>query len=476
MEVKYGMTETPDLVIMGAGPGGYVAALRASQLGARVTLVEKGEIGGVCLNWGCIPTKALIRSAEVYSTVKSASRFGVKTSAPTVDWDAMQDRKRKIVGQLTGNVAKLLDRAGVKTVFGEASFVSPTEITVGTSSGTVRLSAQRFIVATGSSPAVIPVPGLDLPQVWDSTAALDVDALPRSLLIIGGGAIGVEFADLFSTLGVAVTLVEMLPRLLPTMDSDIGAALQWTLESSQVVVKTGTQVTRVTPAASGGLAVETQTPGGTEAHSVDNVLVAVGRKPNTAGLGLEKAGVAFGRTGITADATTRTNVSHIHAIGDVTGGLLLAHVASREGEVAAENLLGHTASIDHRYVPGCVFSHPEAASVGLSQEAAQDQGYDVRVGRYPFNGNGKALADGGPDGFVKVVAESKYDQVLGVHIVGPHASDLILEASALLTLECTLDEMTAIIRPHPTLGEALTEAALAVSGKAIHLPKPVGQG
>jgi len=469
------MTNNPDLVIIGGGPGGYVAALRASQLGAKVTLVEKDKIGGVCLNEGCIPTKALLRSAEVYATVESAAEYGVRIPSPEIDWPAMQARKQQVVEQLTSGVAKLLERAGIEVVYGVASFASPHEITVNSPEGMSRIRSDRFIIATGSSPAAIPIPGLDLPEVWDSTKALHIETLPKRLLIIGGGAIGVEFATLFSTLGVEVTLVEMLPRLLPTMDADIGAALQWILEANNVLVKTSTQVSQVTPVASGGLAVEARTGKSVEKYSTDCVLVAVGRKPNTEGLNLESAGVSYDRRGITVDSTLRTSVPHIYAIGDVTGGILLAHVAMKEGEVAAENALGHSARMNYDYIPSCVFSHPEAASVGMSEEEARDKGYDVRVGRFPFNGNGKALAQGEPDGFVKVIAEAKYGQVLGVHIVGPHASDLILEASALLNLECTLEEMTAIIRPHPTLGEALTEAALAVSGQAIHLPKPIAE-
>ena len=469
------MSDGSDLVVIGGGPGGYVAALRASHLGAKVTLIERDKIGGVCLNWGCIPTKALLHGAEVYATVQSAAKFGVVASEASIDWVAMQSRKQQVVDQLTAGVARLLDRAAVDVICGEASFLSATEIAIKGQDGTQHIAGNNVIVATGSSPASIPVPGLDLPGVWDSTAALASESLPGRLLIIGGGAIGVEFAALFSTLGVQVTLVEMLPSLLPTMDADLGSAIQWTLETKGAVIRTGSQVSRVAAAADAGLDVKAQTSQGSESFSVDNVLVAVGRRPNTGGLNLEAAGVRYDRGGIETDAAMRTSVPHIHAVGDVTGGILLAHVATKEGEVAVEDALGHAAKMNYSYVPSCVFSHPEAASVGLTEAQAQEKGYSVRVGRFPFNGNGKALADGDLDGFVKVVAESKYGQLVGVHIVGPHASDLILEATALLNLECTLEEMTAIIRPHPTLGETLTEAALAVNGQAIHLPKPIAQ-
>ena len=460
----------PDLVVIGGGPGGYVAALRAAQLGARVTLVEAEHIGGVCLNVGCIPTKALLWSAEVYHLASQAPQFGVRTGPVEIDWPAMQARKAEVAGKLVAGVRLLLERSGVAVVAGRARFTGPQEVAVEGPAGSQRLVARRSIVATGSSALRLPIPGVDLPGVLDSTAALALERLPESLLVVGGGAVGLEFATLFSTLGVKVTLVEMLPRLAPLADSDVGNALRTALLVQGVKVHLNTRISGL-EAAQEGLVAHLQGPQGELTVAAERVLLAAGRRPNVDGLGLEAAGVAFGRQGIQVDERMATKVPHIYAVGDVTGGTMLAHVAMHQGAVAAENALGHPARMRYHAVPGCIFSRPEAASVGLTEEAAREQGYDVRVGRFPFNGNGKAIAQGEIEGFVKVVAEARYGAVLGVHIVGPHASDLILEGALGLTLETTLDEIAATIHAHPTLGEAVAEASLAALGRALHLPK-----
>jgi dihydrolipoamide dehydrogenase len=458
-----------DPVVIGGGPGGYVAALRAAQLGARVTLVEAERLGGVCLNVGCIPTKALLWSAEVYHLVSHAAQFGVRAGAPEVDWPAMQARKAQVVDKLVGGVGMLLDRAGVKVVEGRARFASRGELVVEGAGGQQRLSAGRVIVATGSSPMRLPIPGLDLPGVLDSTAALALEAVPASLLVIGGGAVGIEFATLFATLGARVTVVEMLARLAPLADADVGAALRTALAAQGVRAHLNTRLTSLEPG-NGALRAHLEGPQGELAVEAEKVLLAAGRQPNVDGLGLEAAGVAYGRQGIQVDERMATNVPGVYAIGDVTGGTMLAHVAMHQGIVAAENALGHPARMRYGAVPSCIFSRPEAASVGLTEEQARQQGYDVRIGRFPFNGNGKATAQSEVEGFVKVVAEGRYGAVLGLHVVGPHASDLILEGGLGLTLETTLDEIAATIHAHPTLGEAVAEAALAALGRALHLP------
>ena len=458
-----------DLIIIGGGPGGYVAALRAAQLGARVSLIEAERIGGVCLNVGCIPTKALLSSAEVYHLVGQAAQFGVRVGQPEVDWPAMQARKVEVVNKLVGGVRMLLDRAGVTVVAGRARFVGPQELVVEGPAGTQRLSAPRYIIATGSSPLRLPIPGADLPGVLDSTGMLEIEALPASLVVVGGGAVGLEFATLYATLGVKVTVVEMLARLAPLADADIGDALRTALLLQGVKVYVGTRITAL-EAGPGTLRAHLTGPQGDSTIEAEKVLLAAGRRPNVEGLGLEAAGVAFDRKGIRVDERMATTVPHIYAAGDVVGGAMLAHVSMHQGVVAAENALGHTAQMRYNAIPSCIFSRPEAASVGLTEEAARQQGYDVRVGRFPFNGNGKAIAQGEIEGFVKVVSEARYNALLGMHIVGPHASDLILEGGLGLTLETTLDELAETIHAHPTLGEAVSEAGLAALGRALHLP------
>jgi len=454
-----------DVAVIGAGPGGYVAALRAAQLGAQVVLVERDEVGGVCLNQGCIPSKALLRSVEVYQLARQGERFGVTSSGVQLDWRAAQARRREVVRGLVGGVERLLARARVDVIRGEARFVSADAIAV---QGSDQIEARHFIIASGSHPARPPIPGLELPGVMDSQAALDLEEIPQSLCVIGGGAIGVEFAALFGGAGAEVTLIEMLPRLLPTLDRSLGQGLQWSLERRGVKVLTGAQVTGV-GAVNGGLRVGILTEGGASQVQAERVLCAVGRRPNVDGLGLDVAGVRYDTSGIAVDGRMRTNIPTIYAIGDVAQGRWqLAHVASHEGLVAAQNTRGQNARMRYNVVPVCVFSSPEVASVGLSEHEAQERGGNVRIGTFALSGNGKALAYGEPEGFVKIVAEAEYGQVLGVHAIGPHVSELILEGAMAVTLEATLEELAATIHPHPTVSEALAEAALAAEGRTIH--------
>ena len=464
------MTIQTDIAILGAGPGGYVAAIRATQLGAQVTLIEEQDLGGVCLNVGCIPTKALLRSAEVYRTLQHAEDFGLHLDGRiSPDWPAIQARKARIVRQLVGGVGVLLRKAGVQVLRGRGRFVSPSAIEVATSDGSQQIEAQNIVIATGSRPMQLPLPGMDLPGVIDSTAALALEALPGRLLIIGGGVIGVEFAEVLSTFGVQVTIVEMLERLLPLMDEDLGQSLARTMERRGVQLHLSSRVTRLDPV-DGSLRATVVTPSGDLGLETDQVLVAVGRQPNVEDLGLDAAGVRVEKAGIPVDAHMRTNVPGIYAIGDVTGGMQLAHVASQGGEVAVENALGHSSALNLKTVPGCVYTDPEIASVGLPEQEARQSGYDVRVGRFPLTASGKALTYGETGGFVKVISESRFGEVLGLHIVAPHASDLIHEGGLALALEATLDELADTVHGHPTLGEAIREAVLAARGAAIHLP------
>jgi dihydrolipoamide dehydrogenase len=465
------MNTQTGIAILGAGPGGYVAALRAAQLGAQVTVIEENALGGVCLNVGCIPTKALLRSAEVYRTFQRAEAFGLRLEGRvTPDWPAIQARKEHAVRQLVGGVGVLLRKAGVQVIQGRGRFVSPQSLEVTSANGTQQVQAQSVVVATGSQPVRLPLPGMSLPGVIDSTGALGLAELPKRILIIGGGVIGVEFADIFAAFGVDVTIVEMLGSLLPLMDADLGAALAWTMGNRGIKIHVNSRAARLEEG-TGGLRAVIATPTGELSIEADRVLVAVGRRPNLEDLGLETAGVGTVKSGIPVDTRMQTNVQGIYAIGDVTGGIQLAHVASQGGEVAVENALGHSSTLDLKTIPSAVFTDPEIASVGLTEAQAREQGYDVRVGRFPLSASGKALTYGEKDGFVKVVSGARYGEILGMHIVAPHASDLIHEAGLALALEATLDELAGTVHGHPTLGEAVREAALAVRGDAIHLPR-----
>ncbi|MHB9032232.1 MAG: dihydrolipoyl dehydrogenase [Anaerolineae bacterium] len=464
------MTIKADLAIIGTGPGGYVAALRASQLGAKVICIEKQWVGGVCLNEGCIPTKALLRSAEVFALVRHAASYGVKVGEPTPDWPAIQVRKEKVIRQMVGGVVKLLDRAGVQTMMGTASFLRPNTLKVVSEGGEEHVEADNIIIATGSRTMQVPIPGLDGPSVIDHSGIMALKELPASLCVIGGGAIGLEYASLMVELGVKVTVVEMLPRLAPLMDASIGQGLAWSLGNHGVEILTGTRVTAVKAGTNGATVVVTG-PDGERQIEAEKVLSAIGRTPNTENIGLEVLGLNATRKGIAVDDRMRTAVPHVYAIGDVAAeGPMLAHVASHQGVVAAEDALGHPAHMDYRAVPSCIFTLPEAAGVGLTEEQARAAGYEVIVGTFALPNNGKAVAYGDTDGFVKVIAEAKHKAILGMHAVGPHASDLVLEGTLAIQMEATLDEIEHTIHPHPTLGESIHEAALASMGRALHLP------
>jgi dihydrolipoamide dehydrogenase len=463
------MAEQYDIVVIGGGPGGYVAALRASQLGAQVALVEEDALGGVCLNVGCIPTKALLRSAEILETMHDAKQYGIKVRGEIEpDWAAMQKRKEQITGRLTKGVGLLLKKSKVAVLNGRGRLAGANVVEVTGTEGVQQIRANKVIVATGSRPIVLPLPGFDLPDVLDSTGALALENLPDRMLIVGGGVIGAEFATLFATLGVEVTIVEMLDRMLPMLDAEIGQQVFKSLKRRKVEMHFDSKASRIVQRGD-ALVVTVETAEGEQSFEVDKVLVSVGRRANTEDLGLETAGVETKRNGIAVNKRMETNVPGIYAVGDVTGAWWLAHVSSAEGVVAAENACGHPAKMDYKTVPSCVFTHPEVSSVGLTEEQAREQGYDVLVGRFPMMVNGKALTYGERDGWVKVVSEAKYGEVLGVHIVGAHASDLILEGGLALGMEATLDEIEGVIHAHPTLGEAIAEAALAARGLALHV-------
>ena len=454
-----------EVAVIGGGPGGYATALTAARAGATVALIEKDKLGGTCLHRGCIPTKALLRSAEVYRLVQGAEGFGVRVGGVEVDWKTAQARKDAVVARLARGLEALLRQAQVRVVKGKARFLSPHRLEV---EGEGEIEAGFVVIATGSSPARLPVPGVDSPQVMGSDEALTLPELPRSLVVVGGGAIGVEFATLYRSFGVDVALVEMLPRLIPSMDHELGEALKRALSKWGIAVHTDSRVEGIEPEAGGECLVLIRGPRGGQRLKAQKVLLAVGRRPNVEGLNLEAAGVDYGKGGIPTDDRMQTNVPHIYAVGDVVGGPMLAHVAMRQGIVAAENILGGEARMDYRAIPQCVFSYPEVAGVGLTQEEAEGQGMSLRVGRFPFLASGKALCLGEREGFVKVVAEAEKGRVLGLHIIGPQASELLLEGTLAVKLGLTAEEVGAAIHAHPTLGEAIAEAALAAVGRGLH--------
>ncbi|MFE3254060.1 dihydrolipoyl dehydrogenase [Nocardia sp. NPDC059091] len=478
-----------DLLVIGGGPGGYVAAIRAAQRGLTVALAEKERPGGVCLNWGCIPTKAMLRSAEVFHTIAHAADFGIYADNLRFDYAAVRQRKDGIVKELTDGVAGLLKANGVTVIEGHARFTSPTTVEVveagpspifeggpryaaaPTANAVRTVSAKDVIVATGSIPAVLPIPGADLPGVITSDGAFGLTEVPKRLVVIGGSAVGAEWANLFHEFGSDVTVVEMQDRLVPLEDKEIGTALVRSFTKRGIKVLTGATVTAI---AQGGTGL-TVTVGGPQAQELaaDVVLVGVGRRPNTAGLGLDVAGIDTDARGfIPVDAQLRTAVEHVYAIGDVTGKALLAHVASHQGLVASDTIAGHDAHIDYNVIPAATFTHPEIASVGLTEDAAKAAGHDVITAKFPFAALGRAKSFGDQEGFMKIVAGRQHQEVLGVQIIGPSASDLITEGALAISLEATLDELADTIHAHPTLGEIGMEAALVGLGLPVHVAPP----
>jgi dihydrolipoamide dehydrogenase len=459
-----------DLCVIGAGPGGYVAAIKAAQVGLKTVVVERDALGGVCLNLGCIPTKAMLRTAALYDTLREGEEYGILADNVRLDYGRVLERRDKVVKSLTGGVGSLLQSQGVEVVKGSATLLGPGQVSV-EREGEIR--SRAVILATGSAPARLPIPGADSPGVIDSDGALDLKEVPKRLLVIGGGAVGCEWANVFASFGSKVTLVEMLPNLLPVEDEEMGKMLGRVFGRRGIDVRTSAQVERIAEAKRGALACTIKSGDGQQEQvTVDCVLIGVGRRPVTDGLGLEKVGVELDRGWVVIDDHLRTNLDGVYAIGDLTGKKLLAHLASHQGIVAVENIAGHDLAMDYKVVPGCTYTHPEVASVGLTEKEAREAGHDVQVGRFPISASGRAQTTGETDGLVKVVADAKYGELLGVHIIGPEASEMIPEGALALRLEATLEDIATTIHAHPTLAEATMEAALAATGNAIHLPKP----
>jgi dihydrolipoamide dehydrogenase len=484
-EVQQLMSQTAsfdaDVVVIGSGPGGYVASIRAAQLGGRVVCIEKApsEWGGTCLNWGCIPTKTMIASAERYQHVKHADRLGITIGGEVgYDFGKIMTRKDKVVSALRGGVEALLKSNHVRKVVGTGRISGKNSVEVtGPDGAKETITTKNIIIATGSAPIMPPIPGLERPTsdargqssngIWTSDEAVRTDRVPKSLLIIGGGVVGCEFAYTFGALGTKVTVVELMEEIIPLADAEIAGELRKSLTRQGIAFHLGSKVASLAKKGGGwAVTVEGAKAGVIEA---DAILVGVGRRALLDEVGLDVVGIETDRRGIVVNEKMETSVGGIFAIGDVvSGGYALAHVASHQGVVASENCMGHESKMDYRAVPSPIFTEPEMATTGLSEKQAQEAGYDVVVGKFPFRPLGKAMAMDAQEGMVKIVSERKYGEVLGVHIVGPHASDLIHEGVAAIKLESTIEELMTMIHAHPTLAEAMLEAALDVKGEAIH--------
>jgi dihydrolipoamide dehydrogenase len=458
-------THTVDVAVVGTGPGGYVAAIRCAQLGLTVAAAEDDRPGGVCLNWGCIPTKALLRNAEVVNLFHRAQDFGVTLQGFQADYAAAIKRSRGVADRMAKGVEFLFRKNKITLVRGSGRLVSPTGVEVKTDAGTDTITARAVIVATGSGPKSLPGVTIDEQRVISSNGAVRNEHAPGSLIVIGAGAVGVEFADVYASYGVAVTLLEALPRVVPVEDEEVSTQLTRAFTRRGITIKTGVKVTSVTP---GGPGVVVETDGGR--LEAEQVLMAVGRAARVEGIGLESLGVALERGFVKVSPRMETSVKGIYAIGDVAGPPLLAHKAMAEGVVAAEAIAGRTPHpIDYASVPSCTYCRPQVASIGLTEAKARENGREITVGKFPFAASGKAVALGETEGFVKVVADKASGEILGVHILGPEATEIIHEFAVGRTLEATLEEIVHTIHAHPTLSEAALEATLSALGQAIHI-------
>jgi dihydrolipoyl dehydrogenase len=456
------MAESFDVIVIGGGPGGYVAALRAAQLGARTAIVEKDRIGGTCLVRGCIPTKALLQSSELYSLAKGGRPFGLVVDNVGFDWPAAQKRKAAVVDQLVKGVEGLLKAGGVTSLKGSARLAGKGAVDIDGD----QVQAKDIVIATGSAIARVPLPGAEL--TIDSDRILELQEVPKRLAVIGGGVVGMEFAAMFAALGSEVTVLEMLPQVLAMVDADLVAVYAKHLSGLGGKIHTNSKVSAI--AKSGGGLRVTFSEGGQEGVvDADQVLMAVGRVPYTHGLDTEKAGVKLDRYRIVVDEHLHTDADGVWAIGDVIGGIMLAHVASYEGVCAVENIAGHKRIPDYHAAPNCIYTDPEIAHVGLGEKEAKEKGIAVKVGRFPFLASGRALTLGQTEGYVKVLADPESGKLLGAHIIGPRATDLIAEATLAIQNGLTMEQLDLTIHAHPTLPESLMEAALAAQGRAIHI-------
>lgn len=461
--------QTLDVIIIGAGPGGYIAAIRAAQLGRNAAIIEREFIGGTCLNVGCIPSKALLDATHLFAQIRHASAFGIKVEGAEVDFTAMQKHKAKTVKMLTGGVRSLLKKHKVKVHEGEARFVGPGKVEVTAADGqTTVLEAANVIIAAGSVEVELPPVPFDGDRVVSSRGALDFADVPKRLVVVGGGYIGLELGSVYNRLGSDVVVLEMMDRILPEMDAELAATAKKLFSDQGLSIHVGARVTGVDLSGEG--ATVRCAVGKDEVEiETDRVLVSIGRKPATAGLNLEAVGLETDERGfITVDHGMRTGIPGLYAIGDVVSTPMLAHVAMDEGVVAAECIAGQVAAMEYHAIPAVVFTHPELASVGLKEDEAEMRG-EIKVGRFPFRGNGRARARNDIEGWVKIIADAETDEILGVHCVGPDAGHLIHEAVVAMGYHGYAEDLGLTVHAHPTLSEAFKEAALAVDGRALHI-------
>ena len=472
------MAKEYDLVVLGGGPGGYVAAIRASQLGLKTAIVEKQKLGGTCLHKGCIPSKALLRSAEVYQQTKKSLEFGVVSSGVSLDFMKVQERKNNIIDTLHKGIQHLMKKGKIDVYHGTGRILGPSifspmpgtiSVEMDDGSENEMLIPGNIIIATGSRPRSLPGLAIDGTHVITSDEALSMESLPDSIIIVGGGVIGIEWASMLSDFGVEVTVIEYAPVILPTEDEEVSKEMQRLLKKKKVTVVTGAKVDPDSIDISGGVSLKAEVKGTEKTFTAEKVLVSVGRSANIEGIGLENTDIQVENGFIATNDYYQTKEQHMYAIGDCIGGLQLAHVASHEGIAAVEHIAGLTPHrLDPLSISKCVYGSPEIASIGLTEKQAKEKGYEVKAGKFSFKGSGKALVLGESDGFVKIIADGKTNDILGIHMIGPHATDMISEAGIAKVLDATPWEIAHTIHPHPSLSEAIGEAALAVEGAAIH--------
>lgn len=462
-----------DLLIIGGGPGGYVAAIRASQLGSKVTLIEEDKVGGTCLNRGCIATKALYKNAEVLNTIKKSEDFGISIASHSVNMEKVQQRKNEISNGLRDGVEQLLRGFNIEVIYGKASFIDKNTVECISAEGTKStISAKKIIIATGSKASKLPIEGIDLPNVITSNEALNLDYIPDDIVIIGGGVIGIEFAGIFASFGANVTVIEYAPRILPMLDEEMVKRLSIYLKKRNIKINASTAVKKIEETENNKLKLIAESKSNIVEYTADLVLMSTGRCINIEGLGLENIDIECDSKGIKVNDVFESSVENIYAIGDVIGGQMLAHLASDEGKVAVENMHGISSSVNYDCVPACVFTFPELSSVGLTEEEAKNRKIDYSVGKFNFAANCKAQTISEREGLIKVLADNATKQLIGVHILGPSASDLIHEAALAIQNGLTINDIKETIHAHPTLSESFQEASLAVTEEAIHaLPR-----
>ncbi len=466
------MAESYDVIVLGSGPGGYVAAIRAAQLGLKTAIVERELLGGICLNWGCIPTKALLRSAEIFHFMQHAKDYGLAAEKISADLDAVVKRSRGVAKQLNQGVTHLMKKNKIAVHMGTGALTAKGKLTVTAADGKkTELEGKNVILATGARARDLPNLPADGNKVWTYRHAMTPKEMPSKLLVIGSGAIGIEFASFYNDMGAEVTVVEMLDRIVPVEDKDISAHLEKALTKQGMKILTSAKIEKIAADVSGVKATITAKDGKAIDGQFSHVIVATGIVPNTEGLGLKELGVKMNERGfLETDAACRTNVEGLYAIGDITAPPWLAHKASHEGVIAAEAIAGkHPHAMDPRNIPGCTYCHPQIASVGLTEAKAKEAGYEVKVGNFPFIGNGKAIALGEPEGFVKTVFDAKTGELLGAHMIGAEVTEMIQGYTIGKTLETTEAELIETVFPHPTISETMHESVLAAFGRVIHI-------